>query len=108
MSEGDVLLKRIFVRKKTVEFVNRFGSRHGIEFRQSLLCCFLWNLRACRHGDRPAATGQDDPGRWRPSSVMSTKPLLRIERIWLMIERHATPSLFFRGSRYPHPILGFG
>ncbi len=54
-------------------------------------------LRAFRHGDCPAATGQDDPGRRRPSSVMSTKPLLRIEGIWLVVERHGSPSLFFRG-----------
>src|SRR5215208_4497407 len=80
----------------------------GIEFRQYLLCCFLSNLRACRHCDCPAATGQDDPGRRRPRSVMSTKPLLRIEGIWLVVERHGSPSLFFRGSRYPHLILGFG
>src|SRR5215218_6546339 len=64
-------------------------------------------LRACRHCDCPAATGQDDPGRRRPSSVMSTKPLLRIEGIWLVVERHGSPSLFFRGRCYPHLILGF-
>jgi hypothetical protein len=39
---------------------------------------------------------------------MSTKPLLRIEGIWLVVERHGSPSLFFRGSGYPHLILGFG
>src|SRR5215203_4686418 len=65
-------------------------------------------LGAFRHGDCPAATGQDDPGRRRPSSVMSTKPLLRIEGIWLVVERHGSPSLSFRGRCYPHLILGFG
>src|SRR5215213_10149068 len=39
---------------------------------------------------------------------MSTKPLLRIEGIWLVVERHGSPSLFFRGRCYPHLILGFG
>src|SRR5215211_7855480 len=65
-------------------------------------------LGAFRHGDCPAATGQDDSGRWRASSVMSTKPLFRIESIRLVVKRHGSPSLFFRGSRYPHLILGFG
>ena len=39
---------------------------------------------------------------------MSTKSLLRIEGIWLVVERHGSPSLFFRGRCYPHLILGFG
>src|SRR5215204_351469 len=65
-------------------------------------------LGAFRHGDCPAATGQDDSGRWRASSVMSTKPLFRIEGIWLVVKRHGSPSLFFRGSLYPHLILRFG
>jgi len=65
-------------------------------------------LGAFRHGDCPAATGQDDSGRWRASSVMSTKPLFRIESIRLVVKRHGSPSLFFKGRCYPHLILGFG
>jgi len=39
---------------------------------------------------------------------MSTKPLFRIEGIRLVVKRHRSPSLFFRGSLYPHLILRFG
>src|SRR5215203_1426571 len=53
-------------------------------------------LGAFRHGDCPAATGQDDSGRWRASSVMSTKPLFRIESIRLVVKRHRSEPPFQR------------
>src|SRR5215217_421821 len=83
-----------------------------------LLNGFLVNQRSAGSGRQsfrglspwccPAATGQDDSGRWRASSVTSTKPLFRIESIRLVVKRYGSPGLFFRGSRYPHLILGFG